>query len=86
VGRGVRLDAGLLAEGLPTRSADMDSIFFSLGAGLVTIINGAFSAVDLVLSPIPLALAVCAGGMWWLAGIEVEELTRQGTKPEIQLH
>jgi hypothetical protein len=64
----------------------MDSLFFSLGAGLVTVTNGVFAVVDLLLSPVPLALAVCAGGMWWLAGIELEELTRQGTKPEIQLH
>lgn len=64
----------------------MDSILFALGAGVVTVINGAFSAVGTLLSPVPLALLVTGGGMWWLAGIEVEELTRQGTKPEIQLH
>jgi hypothetical protein len=64
----------------------MDDVFFLLGAGLVTVVNGAFSVVGLLLSPVPLALAVCAGGMWWLAGIELDELTRQGTKPEIQLH
>jgi hypothetical protein len=64
----------------------MDSIFFALGAGLVTVINGVFAAIGLILSPVPLALFVTAAGLWWLAGIELEELTRQGTKPEIQLH
>lgn len=80
----------LLGQVARTASAhtvvNMDSFFFALGAGMVTIINGVFSMVSAVLSPVPLAAAVCAGGMWWLATIEVEELTRQGTKLETQLH
>lgn len=51
--------------------------------GLITIVNGAYKFVEQVLSPISLVILVIAGSLIWLALIEIDELNRQGTKPEI---
>lgn len=51
--------------------------------GLVTIFNGIQATLDGVLSPIPLIALVLVLSFTWLALIELDELDRQGRKPEI---
>jgi hypothetical protein len=64
----------------------METVFTYLGAGAVTLFNGVWALITTLASPITLAVVVSAAGFFWLAGIEVEELNRQGTKPDVQLH
>lgn len=51
--------------------------------GLVTLYNGARTTLDGVVSPVPLLVIVLAASFAWLALIELDELDRQGRKPEI---
>ena len=67
---------------MPQRVSAMET----LGNGIITLANGAWLAVDMVVSPITLALAALGAGLLWLALIECDELDRQGTKPEVGLH
>jgi len=56
----------------------------ALANGLVTVANGARTLADGVLTPVALMCAVIAASLVWLALIELDELNRQGTKPEIE--
>lgn len=58
----------------------------TLGNGLITLANGAWVLLDVVFSPVTFVVALLAAGLVWLALIEVDELDRQGTKPEIGIH
>lgn len=58
----------------------------ALGDGLVTMANGALTALDGVMSPLTAAVGVLIAGFAWLAVIELETLARQGTKPDISRH
>lgn len=58
----------------------------TLGNGLISLANGAWLAVDMIVSPVTLAIAALVTGLTWLALIECDELDRQGTKPEVGLH
>jgi len=51
--------------------------------GFVTLYNGARATLDGVISPIPLLVLLLAASFSWLALIELDELDRQGRKPEI---
>lgn len=57
-----------------------------LGNGLVTLANGAWTAIGSVASPLTLAGIAMALGLFWLSLIEVDELNRQGDKPEVRQH
>jgi len=52
--------------------------------GLVTIFNGITTIVDGLLTPVAVMAILLACGLTWLALIELDELNRQGTKPEIE--
>ena len=58
----------------------------TLGNGVITMANGALTILGMAASPVAIALVALAGGLAWMALIEVEELDRQGTKPEVGLH
>jgi hypothetical protein len=64
----------------------MDVILSALTATAVTVFNGVVAAGAVLLNPVTVSVVVLAGSLAWLAAIELEELTRQGTKPDIQLH
>lgn len=54
-----------------------------LAAGLITIVNGAWSIVDTLVHPLTFVLLILGASFAWLALLEKDELARQGTKPEI---
>lgn len=49
-------------------------------------VNGLLTIVGALASPLTIALAISAVSLAWLALIEIDELDRQGTKPEIGMH
>lgn len=57
-----------------------------LGTGLVLIANGAIALVAQLASLATVVGIVAAGSLWWLATTEVEELNRQGVKPDVSRH
>lgn len=57
-----------------------------LGSGLITLFNGLVAMVGAVSSPITIAVVLCALALGWFAMLEVDELDRQGTKPEVGRH
>lgn len=58
----------------------------ALGTGLILIANGFMQMAGHVLDPISIIGVFLLAAALWLAGIETEELNRQGTKPEIGRH
>lgn len=54
--------------------------------GLILIANGLLKMAGSLADPLTLIGVVAAVSLWWLAGIEVEELNRQGTKPQVGRH
>lgn len=58
----------------------------ALGTGLILTVNGLWQMVTHLADPITLIGVTMAAGLVWLAGIEIEELDRQGTKPEVGRH
>jgi hypothetical protein len=57
-----------------------------LGHVLVTFANGAWGALGALANPLTLAGIAGACGLGWLALCEIEELDRQGAKPEVGRH
>lgn len=57
-----------------------------LGNGLITLANGALSALLSLASPLTIAGVLMGVSLLWLALMEVEELDRQGSKPEVGRH
>lgn len=57
-----------------------------LGAGLTTLINGTLELLLRVASPVTVIVVVLAVSLGWLCLIELDELDRQGSKPEIGQH
>lgn len=57
-----------------------------LGNGLVTLANGALTALTSIADPVILVGIAMALSLLWLALVEVDELDRQGTKPEVGRH
>lgn len=55
-----------------------------LAAGLVTVVNGAWTIVDTAVHPLTGVLLLLGGAFTWLALLETDELARQGTKPEVR--
>jgi hypothetical protein len=58
----------------------------ALASGLITLLNGARAMALATLSPVAMAVIICAVSMAWLAMVEVELLNRQGTKPRVGRH
>lgn len=56
----------------------------ALANGLVTVFNGLRTLLDGLLTPVATMGILIAGALVWLALIELDELNRQGTKPEIE--
>jgi len=54
-----------------------------LSNGLITLYNGVNDLLNFALHPMSIAVVLIAVGLWWLSLIELDELNRQGTKPEI---
>jgi hypothetical protein len=57
-----------------------------LSDGLITMLNGVYASVALVISPVALFILVSAGSLAWLCRLEVAELDRRGSKPEVGRH
>jgi hypothetical protein len=51
--------------------------------GLVTVLNGLLTMLDGLLTPVALMAVVIAFSLTWIALVELDELDRRGTKPEI---
>lgn len=58
----------------------------TLGAGLITLANGVLDMSGRVLSPVVFVFALLIVSLGWLCLIELDELDRQGSKPEIGRH
>jgi hypothetical protein len=54
--------------------------------GLVTIVNGFTDITGRVASPLTLVAVLMVLSYTWLCLIELDEVDRQGTKPEIGRH
>jgi hypothetical protein len=61
------------------------SLADAIANGLVTVLNGVWSVLDLAISPITFILLLLGGAFGWLALLEFDELDRQATKPTIGL-
>lgn len=57
-----------------------------VGTGLVLIANGALEIAHQFTSLTTIVVLVAAASLGWLATMEVEELNRQGMKPDVARH
>lgn len=57
-----------------------------LGTGLVLIANGALTMIGQLASFTTIVAVIAGVGLWWLALMEIEELDRQGVKPNVIQH
>lgn len=58
----------------------------ALAAGLTALVNGLIALAGVLVSPVVGSLVLGALACAWLATMEIEELDRQGTKPEVGRH
>lgn len=58
----------------------------SLSTGFIALFNGLLDLLHALGSPLTLATVVSVASVLWLAGVEVEELDRQGVKPDVGRH
>jgi hypothetical protein len=58
----------------------------ALGTGLVLIANGALVIVRQLADFYTVVGVIAAISLWWLATMEIEELNRQGVKPDVARH
>jgi hypothetical protein len=58
----------------------------SVTNGLLTIVNGLFDLTGRVISPLTLMGLIMVVSYIWLCLIELDEVDRQGTKPEVGRH
>jgi len=56
----------------------------ALANGLITVFNGMQTLLDGLLTPIAAMGVAIGAALVWIALIELDELNRQGTKPEIE--
>lgn len=56
----------------------------TLANGLITVVNGLQTLLDGLLTPIAAMGVAIGAALVWIALIELDELNRQGTKPEIE--
>lgn len=58
----------------------------ALGTGLILLANGLMQMLGHLADPLTIIGIVLTASIFWLAGIETEELNRQGTKPLVGRH
>lgn len=58
----------------------------TLANGLFTLINGLFNILHFAFSPFTIAAIFLGFSLLWLMLLEIDELDRQGTKPEVGRH
>lgn len=58
----------------------------AVGTGLILLANGAMTIIGQFASFAVVVGAVAAVSLWWLATMEVEEINRQGVKPDVARH
>ena len=78
----MRSDDGVARTSVAASAVSMDS----LASGLITMANGLLTMLGAIASPLALALFVMGVSLTWLALIEIDELDRQGAKPEVGTH
>jgi hypothetical protein len=54
-----------------------------LSNGAISVINGLYSMLGLALEPVTVIVVLLGFSLAWLGLIELDELDRQGRKPEI---
>ena len=54
--------------------------------GVITFLNGIYTVVSTLISPVALFLVLSAGSLMWLARVEVADLDRRAAKPEVGRH
>jgi len=54
--------------------------------GLITIANGAVVSISNAMSPITVIAVLMLVGLSWICLIELDEVDRQGSKPEVGRH
>jgi hypothetical protein len=57
-----------------------------LGHGLIVLYNGVAAALGTVVSPVVGAGLVVAAAFVWMARLEIDEMNRRATKPQVGLH
>lgn len=55
----------------------------TLANGFVTLTNGMLTLLSGVVTPVGLMTGIVAASWVWIALVELDELNRQGSKPEI---
>jgi hypothetical protein len=58
----------------------------ALGTGLILMANGLLTMLHHLADKVTLVSVLSVLSLWWLATIEIEELNRQGTKPDVGRH
>jgi hypothetical protein len=58
----------------------------TLANGLFTLVNGLINILHFALSPFTIAAIFLGFSLLWLMLLEIDELDRQGTKPEVGRH
>lgn len=58
----------------------------TLGNGLVMLANGAWETAGALASPLTLGLIIIIGGLAWMARLELDDVDRANSKPEIGIH
>lgn len=58
----------------------------ALGPYLVVLLNGLSSLVGLGRSPVAVSAVLLVAGALWFALLEIDELTRRSTRPDVQRH
>jgi hypothetical protein len=57
-----------------------------LGNSIVSLVNGLYSILNIIISPNVILAFVLFVSLFWVFLIEIDELDRQGTRPEIGRH
>lgn len=57
-----------------------------IGYGLVTLANGVTGLASVLASPLTFGIVIGSLCLGWLALCEIEEMDRQGAKPEVGRH
>lgn len=58
----------------------------ALGTGLILMANGLLTMVGELASPVTVMGVILVVAAGWLATVEIEELDRMGTKPDVGRH
>lgn len=53
---------------------------------LITLLNGAFDFITRLFSPVSIIIILLIASLVWMALLEMDEMNRQGTKPEVGRH